>query len=106
MIPAGGTAGHRHILTPARGHIPGSRNVTACEILDRHTQCYRLLPELRSNVGSALQADRIITCCGAGAAAVSLANVVVRLGHPRVAIYDGGLLEWCADRKLPLQTGP
>ena len=89
-----------------RGHIPGSRNVTAWEILDRHTQCYRPLPELRTKVGSALQADRIITYCGAGAAAASLANVVVRLGHPRVAIYDGGLMDWCADRSLPLETAP
>ena len=56
-----------------RGHIPGSRNVTAWEILDRETQCYRFLPELRRKVGSALEADRIITYCGAGAAAASLA---------------------------------
>jgi thiosulfate/3-mercaptopyruvate sulfurtransferase len=88
-----------------RGHIPGSRNVTAWEILDRATQCYRP-PELRSKVGSALRAERLITYCGAGAAASSLAHVLVRLGHPHVAIYDGGLLEWCADRRLPLETGP
>ncbi len=88
-----------------RGHIPGSRNVTAWEILDRQTQCYRPVPELRHKVGTALEAKRIITYCGAGAAAASLANVLVRLGHPHVAIYDGGLLEWCADRSLPLETG-
>ncbi len=89
LVPAGSAAGHQHILTPVRGYILGSRNVTACEILDRHTQCYQPLPELQSKVGSALQADRIITYCGAGAAAASLANVLVRLGRPRVAIYDG-----------------
>ena len=89
-----------------RGHIPGSRNVTAWEILDRDTQRYRPLPELRSKVGSVLEADRVITYCGAGAAASSLAHVLVRLGHSHVAIYDGGLLEWCADRHLPLETGP
>jgi thiosulfate/3-mercaptopyruvate sulfurtransferase len=88
-----------------RGHIPGSRNVTAWEILDRQTQRYRPLPELRRKVGSALDAKRVITYCGAGAAASSLAHVLVRLGHPDVAVYDGGLLEWCADRRLPLQTG-
>lgn len=88
-----------------RGHIPGSRNVTAWEILDRETQQYRPLPELRRKVGSALEAKRIITYCGAGAAACSLAYTLVRLGHPHVAVYDGGLLEWCADHSLPLETG-
>lgn len=87
-----------------RGHIPGSRNVTAWEILDRETQRYRPLPELREKVGPALEAERIITYCGAGAAASSLANVLVRLGHPNVAVYDGGLMEWCADPDLPLET--
>lgn len=88
-----------------RGHIPGSRNVTAWEILDRDTQRYRPLPELRHKVGSALDARQIIAYCGAGAAASSLAHVLVRLGHPNVAVYDGGLLEWCADRRLPLELG-
>lgn len=46
------------------------------------------LPELRTKVGSALDAERVITYCGAGAAASSLAHVLVRLGHPHVAIYE------------------
>ena len=89
-----------------RGHVPGAVNVTAWEVLDRETGCYRPLPELRAKVGPVLDADRVITYCGAGAAASSLAHVLVRLGHPDVAVHDGGLLEWCADRSLPLQTGP
>lgn len=88
-----------------RGHIPGSRNVTAWEILDRETGCYRPLPELREKLGGILDAERIVTYCGAGAAAASLANVLVRLGHPNVAIYEGGLYEWCRDRSLPLEMG-
>jgi thiosulfate/3-mercaptopyruvate sulfurtransferase len=107
LINALGRRQHRGEINEygRRGHIPGSRNVTAWEILDRQTQRYRPLPELRRKVGSALDAKRIITYCGAGAAASSLAHVLVRLGHPDVAVYDGGLLEWCADRRLPLQTG-
>ncbi|WP_242343793.1 sulfurtransferase [Anaeromyxobacter terrae] len=88
-----------------RGHIPGSRNVTAWEVLDRETGCYRPLPELREKLGGVLEAERVVTYCGAGAAAASLANVVVRLGHPSVAIYEGGLYEWCRDRSLPLEVG-
>lgn len=87
-----------------RGHIPGSRNVTAWEVLDRRTQRYRPLAELREKAGPVLEAERVITYCGGGVAASSLALVLVRLGHPDVAVYDGGLMEWCADRSLPLET--
>ena len=87
------------------GHIPGSRNVTAWEILDRDTQRYRALAELERKVGSAIDAEQIITYCGAGPAASSLAHVLVRLGHPHVTVYDGGLIEWCADPSLPLELG-
>lgn len=88
-----------------RGHIPGSLNVSAWEILDRETGCYRPLPQLRERLGAILDAERVITYCGAGAAAASLAHVLVRLGHPNVAIYSPGLMEWCADRSLPLEVG-
>lgn len=88
-----------------RGHIPGSVNITAWEILDRETGRYRPLDELREKAGAALDADRVIVYCGAGAAASSVAHVLVRLGHPEVAVYDGGLVEWCADRGLPLERG-
>ena len=88
-----------------RGHIPGSLNITAWEVLDRNTQLYRPLPELRRKAAGVLDTPRVITYCGAGAAACSIAHVLVRLGHDNVAVYDGGLLEWCADRRLPLELG-
>lgn len=87
------------------GHIPGSRNVTAWEILDRETQRYRPLPELRERFAGVLDAKRIITYCGGGVACASDAFALHRLGHDDVAIYDGGLLEWCADPRLPLVMG-
>ncbi len=107
LIDALGRRQHRGEVNEygRRGHIPGSRNVTAWEVLDRDSQCYRPIDELRQKVGPALEAKRIITYCGAGAAAASLANVLVRLGRPDVAIYDGGLMEWCADPGLPLEVG-
>ncbi len=73
-----------------RGHIPGSRNVTAWEILDRDTRRYRPLPELRRKVASALEAKQVIIYCGAGAAASSLARVVVRLGSTAHGGYQFG----------------
>ena len=88
-----------------RGHIPGAKNVTAWEILDRETQRYRSPEELRRKFGAVLEADRVITYCGAGIAAASDALALHILGHPRVAVYDGGLAEWCRDRALPLELG-
>lgn len=88
-----------------RGCIPGAKNVTAWEILDRKTQRYRSPEELRERFGSIVDADRVITYCGAGIAASSDALALHLLGHRNVAIYDGGLVEWCADRSLPLEVG-
>ncbi len=87
------------------GHIPGARNVSAWAILDKATGRYRPLEELRQMCAPILGAGRIITYCGGGIAAASLAFVLHRLGHPNVAVYDGGLLEWCADPSLPLEVG-
>jgi thiosulfate/3-mercaptopyruvate sulfurtransferase len=107
LVNALGRRVHRGELNEygRRGHIPGSANVTAWEILDKETGCYRTLPELRQKVGPILDAERIIVYCGAGAAASSLAHALLRLGHPDVTVYDGGLMEWCADSQLPLEKG-
>lgn len=88
------------------GHIPGSWNLTAWEVLDRRTQCYRPLDELRTKAGPVLGSKRAITYCGGGVAASSVALVLTRLGHQDVAVYDGGLQEWCSDPDLPLELGP
>lgn len=85
------------------GHIPGAANVSAWATIDRATQRYRPEAELRALFAPVLEARRIITYCGAGAAASSDAFVLHLLGHPDVAVYMGGLLEWCADRELPME---
>jgi len=85
-----------------RGHIPGAMNVTAWEILDRTTQRYRPKEELKELFGPMLDKKRVITYCGGGIAASSDAFVLHMLGHQNVAVYDGGLMEWCKDRSLPL----
>jgi len=88
-----------------RGHIPGAKNVTAWQILDRETKRYRCIEELRELFRPILKAQRVITYCGGGVAASSDAFILHLLGHPNVAVYDGGLIEWCADRTLPLELG-
>jgi thiosulfate/3-mercaptopyruvate sulfurtransferase len=88
-----------------RGHIPGARNVTAWEIIDRETMRYRPIEELRELFQPMLEAQRVITYCGGGIASSSDAFILHVLGHRNVAVYDGGLIEWCADRELPLELG-
>ncbi len=78
--------------------------MTAWEILERETMRYRPVNELRELFSPMLEARRIITYCGGGIAASS-AFVLNLLGHQNVAVYDAGLIEWCADRELPLELG-
>ena len=97
--------GERREYGRRRGHIPGACNVSAWRILERGTQRYRPPDELRQLFVQVLDAERIITYCGGGVAAASDAFVLHLLGHPNVAIYDGGFIEWSADRRLPLELG-
>lgn len=87
------------------GRIPGSRNVPARSLVDPQTHAYLDADALRARVSSqgALDADRVITYCGGGIAASSVALVLASLGHERVAIYDGSLSEWAADPTLPME---
>ncbi|QSX30757.1 sulfurtransferase [Shewanella cyperi] len=89
----------------ARGHIPGAKNVTAWEILDRETMRYRPTEDLRKLFRPMLETERVITYCGGGIASSSDAFILHLLGHQNVAVYDGGLIEWSADRTLPLELG-
>jgi thiosulfate/3-mercaptopyruvate sulfurtransferase len=98
-------SGERREYGRRRGHIPGARNVSAGRILDRRTQRYRPLDELHELFDRVLDAERIITYCGGGVAAASDAFVLHLLGHPNVAVYDGGFVEWSADKQLPLEVG-
>jgi thiosulfate/3-mercaptopyruvate sulfurtransferase len=86
------------------GHIAGSANVPAAELVDEATHRYRPLDELRDTFADvAGRGDRVITYCGGGIAASSDAFVLHLLGHDDVAVYDGSLSEWAADPSLPME---
>ncbi|HEU5083106.1 MAG TPA: sulfurtransferase [Acidimicrobiales bacterium] len=87
------------------GHLPGAVNVPARSIVDRETQRFRPADELRELFGPALAAESVVTYCGGGVAASSDAFALRLLGHERVAVYDGSMMEWAADPELPLVTG-
>jgi thiosulfate/3-mercaptopyruvate sulfurtransferase len=82
-------------------------NVPASSLIASPEQGFRPLEDLRAPFGAAgaLDGSSVITYCGGGIAASSLAFALHRLGQPNIAVYDGGLLEWCADPSLPLEMG-
>jgi len=85
------------------GHIPGSVNAPAIELVDREARTVRPEEELRGLFGSALDAPEVIVYCAAGIAATSAALALTVLGQ-RVAVYDGSLNEWTADPDAALET--
>lgn len=84
------------------GHLPGAINLPASELLDV-TGRYRPLDELREMVPID-PGRRVITYCGSGAAASSVAFTLHRLGYADVAVYLASMQEWAADPTCPLET--
>ena len=88
------------------GHLPGASNVYALHLLDRETQCYLPLDQLKALFDETTSEDKpIVTYCGGGIAATSDAFVLkALLGHDDVAVYDGSLSEWLLDPNRPLEV--
>jgi thiosulfate/3-mercaptopyruvate sulfurtransferase len=96
----------RSSRTARPGRIPGSGNVPAMSLRPGE-RAYLPLESLREKfrAAGALDGCRVVTYCGGGIAATSAAFTLVRLGAPHVAVYDGSMVEWSADRSLPMETG-
>jgi thiosulfate/3-mercaptopyruvate sulfurtransferase len=87
-----------------RGHIPGSVNIAALQHLNPDNT-FKPATELRTLFAPALSSRQVITYCGGGIAATSVAFVLAMLGYDKVKVYDNSLTEWAADPSLPMQTG-
>lgn len=87
------------------GHIKSAVNVPFVSVVDPDTQAYLAGDALRSQLESvgATAAPRVVTYCGSGIAASSIAFALALLGHDDVAIYDGSLSEWTADPSMPME---
>jgi thiosulfate/3-mercaptopyruvate sulfurtransferase len=52
----------------------------------------------------ALSKPGVVTYCGGGIAATSVALSLALLGYDNVKVYDNSLTEWAADPSLPMET--
>lgn len=89
---------------PRKGHIAGAVNVPMSSLVDQATGVFASADDLRAHFAQAgvLAAENVITYCGGGIAATVDAFALALLGHNKVTVYDGSLLEWVADASLPM----
>ena len=88
-----------------QGRIAGSGNLPFSDLLTEGR--FKPAEEMREALAASgmLDADRVITYCGAGIAATIDAFACVLVGQDRVAVYDGSLSEWALDPDAPMETG-
>ena len=88
------------------GHIPGSRNLPIARIYN-DDGTMRPVPDLRAAFKDAgVDLDRpVITTCGSGVTAASLALALERIGHRNWSLYDGSWAEWGSFPDLKIATG-
>jgi len=87
------------------GHIPGSLNVPFPSLLDEHG-AFKSAEELRRTFQAAgidLQKP-VITTCGSGVTACTLALGLYLIGKTDVAVYDGSWSEWGSRQDTPVET--
>ncbi|MCI0156181.1 sulfurtransferase [Leifsonia shinshuensis] len=87
----------------AARHLPGSVSAPAVRLVDRETNAFLPLAELRDLFADVLSStDPIVTYCGGGIAAAADALALALLGRDDVSVYDGSLNEWASDPEAPL----
>lgn len=95
-------AGTGGVFYGRRGHISGSINIPAAAHVNADNT-FKTIGELRALFAQAMQKPQVITYCGGGIAATSVALVLDMLGHKSVKVYDASLTEWAADPELPME---
>ena len=89
-----------------RGHIPGSHNLPARQLLDEQGRYLENEP-LKKAIGLELLTsdEPLVLYCGGGISAAAVALALAKVGRDNVLLYDGSLQEWAADSELPMTTG-
>ena len=102
-LPAASFEG-RQVNYGRPGHIAGAVNVPGGRLIDHETCGFvdaDTMHRALDDVG-AFGAPAAITYCGGAIAATVDAFCLALLGHERVSVYDGSLMEWAADPELPM----
>ena len=86
----------------ASGHIPGSLNVPSATLV-HDDGTFKSTAELKALLPAT--GKPVITTCGSGVTASTLALAYARTGNWDVAVYDGSWTEWASDASRPVATG-
>lgn len=88
------------------GHIAGSVNLYAYELIDKADNTFVDAATMREKFEAigAFEKDNIITYCGGGISATTDSFALLLLGRDDVALYDGSMTEWGPDESLPMGT--
>lgn len=86
------------------GHIPGSVSLPYDRLLDRATGRLRAPEELRA-LFAGTERTPVVCSCGTGVTACVLAFGLHRIGHDKIAVYDGSWTEWGGRSDTPVATG-
>ncbi|MEM7766295.1 MAG: sulfurtransferase [Pseudomonadota bacterium] len=84
------------------GHMPGARNIPAASLIAEDGRMKS--PEALAQIFEGIS-GRIITTCGSGVTAATLALALATVGHDDVAVFDGSWAEWASNQSYPIETG-
>jgi len=89
------------------GRIPRSISVPFRSLLEEGSSWFKSADAIRAIFSSAgvLQSEKIISYCGGGIAASGTTFALHLIGREDASLYDGSLIQWCADAQRPLDVG-
>jgi len=87
------------------GHIPGSCNLPSGDVVDPDTGTFLPADILRQRfIDAGIDLARpIVTTCGSGVTAATLAFALHLIGADNAAVYDGSWAEWGRPGDTPIQ---